>query len=215
MIRTNTVKLSVIPAIAFRHKLTAGGSGITILREDAKQPGIASISTKTGEPILAKNTDKKLYPKEAFEEAMKLTMGMPYKKQKNVKLEKGKKVEVKEEVVEPIEEEVIIDGDEYQAIVKTYSDKNGKLSYDILNKDMIKFAKSSKIVRDMVTERKSAASIRNYIVSNKFKNITGNDDLTSKQLKKIVDLLDEVSPKGVFKELNDEIRKMLSANKKR
>lgn len=215
MIRTNTVKLSVIPAIAFRQKLTAGGSGITILREDAKQPGIASISTKTGEPILAKNTDKKLYPKEAFEEAMKLTMGMPYKKQKNVKLEKGKKVEVKEEAVEPIEEEVIIDGDEYLAIVKTYSDKNGKLSYDILNKDMIKFAKSSKIVRDMVAERKSAAAIRNYIVSNKFKNITGNDDLTSKQLKKIVDLLDEVSPKGVFKELNDEIRKMLSANKKR
>ncbi len=60
MIRTNVVKLATIPAIAFRQKLTAGGSGITILRPDVKQPGIASISTKTGEAIPAKNTDVKL-----------------------------------------------------------------------------------------------------------------------------------------------------------
>jgi len=115
MIRTKAVKLTAIPAIAFRQKLTAGGSGITILRSDTKQPGIASIST----------------------------------------------------------------------------------------------------VRDMVAEKKSAAAIRNYIISHKIKNITGNEKLTSKELKKMVELLDEVSPKGVYKELNSEIRKMIGSDKKK
>ncbi|MBQ1566558.1 MAG: hypothetical protein IIZ80_01555, partial [Erysipelotrichaceae bacterium] len=75
--------------------------------------------------------------------------------------------------------------------------------------------KSSSVVRDMVAEGKSAAAIRNYVISNKIRNITGNDKLTSKQLKKIVELLDEVSPKGVYKELDSEIRRMLTANNKR
>ena len=51
MIRTNTVQLSVIPAYAYRHKLKDGGSGITILRKDTAQPGIASISKTSGEAI--------------------------------------------------------------------------------------------------------------------------------------------------------------------
>ena len=41
MVRTDIVELTVIDAVAFRQKLTAGGSGITILRYDAEQPGIA------------------------------------------------------------------------------------------------------------------------------------------------------------------------------
>ena len=67
----------------------------------------------------------------------------------------------------------------------------------------------------MVAENQSAAKIRNYVVGNKIRNIVGNQDLTDKQVKAMVDLLDEAYPKGVFKELNDEIRKMLSANKKK
>lgn len=212
MIRTNIVYLTCIEAIAFRQKLVDGGSGITVLRSDTKQPGIASISTKTGEPIPSKNTNTKLYPLEAFQEAMTLTTGMPYKKQGSVKYT-PEMVEVVEEEVVP--EEVIINEDEYQMIVDTYLDKNGKLSYDLLNKEMIKFLKSSKVVQDMIAERKSAASIRNYIISNKFKNITGNDDLTSKELKEMVDRLDAMYPKGVFKELNEEIRKALGKNKKK
>ena len=124
-------------------------------------------------------------------------------------------LETAEDVAEKVEEEVIVDSAEYQMIVDHYSDKNGKLSYDIMNKDFIKFAKSSSVVRDMITERKSAAAIRNYIVSNKFRNITGNHDLDSKQLKKITELLDEVSPKSVYKDIDAEVRKMLKTNKRK
>lgn len=215
MIRTKAVKLTAIPAIAFRQKLTAGGSGITILRSDTKQPGIASISTKTGEAIPNKQTNAKMYPPEAFAEAMELTRGLPYKKKRSIKTNEKLFMEEHKEENRFEEEEVIIDSNEYQMIIDRYSDKNGKLSYDLMNKDFIRFAKSSSTVRDMVAEKKSAAAIRNYIISHKIKNITGNEKLTSKELKKMVELLDEVSPKGVYKELNSEIRKMIGSDKKK
>ena len=215
MIRTKAVKLSIIPAIAFRQKLSSGGSGITLLRSDVKQPGIASISRTSGEAIPNKQTDLKKYPMDAFKEALELTKGLPYKKQKSVKADEKLFMEQHKEDDKFTEEEIIIDSAEYQKIIDRYSDKNGKLSYDLMNKDFIKFLKSSSTVRDMIDEGKSAAAIRNYVISHKIKNITGNDKLTAKELKKIVELLDEVSPKGVYKDLDNEIRRLLSANKKK
>ncbi|MBR0159587.1 MAG: hypothetical protein IJM24_11000 [Clostridia bacterium] len=99
MIRTNIVKLSVIDAVAYRQRLKKGGAGIVVIREGTKQPGIASISKTSGEAIPADNTPKKLYPQEAFNEAIALTAGMPFKRQGGVQL-KGKVA-----VEEPAEKE--------------------------------------------------------------------------------------------------------------
>ncbi|MBR6155420.1 MAG: hypothetical protein IKQ27_00550 [Lachnospiraceae bacterium] len=212
MIRTDTVSLTVIPAVAFRQKLKQGGSGIVILRPEARQPGIASISRTSGDPIINQQTDQKLFPEEAFKEAMRLTLGLPYRKTTPVKVTEDMIVkEIKEEEPEP---EIKLNEEAYQAIVARYTDKSGHLSYDLINKEMIRFAKSSSIVRGMIQEGKKASVIRNYIVSNKFRNIADNDDLTNADIKLIVEMLDEVSPKGVFKELDAEIRKMLGAQKK-
>lgn len=214
MIRTATVKLTTIPAIAFRQKLKDGGSGITLLRADSKQPGIASISKTSGKAIPAKNCPAKLFPEDAFDEAIQLTIGMPYTKKKAAKFD-GKKVE---EIVDTskdvLEEEVLIDDKDYKAIVKAYTDKKGKLSYELLNKDLIQFAHRSKKVQEMIADKKSAKSVRNYIITVKFGNISGNKDLDPKQAVKIADLLDEAYPKGVFKELNSELRKAAAAAKK-
>ena len=212
MIRTDTVSLTVIPAVAFRQKLKQGGSGIVILRPEARQPGIASISRTSGDPIINQQTDQKLFPEEAFKEAMRLTLGLPYRKTTPVKVTEDMIVkEIKEEEPDP---EIKLNEEAYQAIVARYTDKSGHLSYDLINKEMIRFAKSSSIVRGMIQEGKKASVIRNYIVSNKFRNIADNDDLTNADIKLIVEMLDEVSPKGVFKELDAEIRKMLGAQKK-
>lgn len=212
MIRTDTVSLTVIPAVAFRQKLKQGGSGIVILRPEARQPGIASISRTSGDPIINQQTDQKLFPEEAFKEAMRLTLGLPYRKTTPVKVTEDMIVkEIKEEEPEP---EIKLNEEAYQAIVARYTDKSGHLSYDLINKEMIRFAKSSSIVRGMIQEGKKASVIRNYIVSNKFRNIADHDDLTNADIKLIVEMLDEVSPKGVFKELDAEIRKMLGAQKK-
>ena len=208
MIRTNIVKLSVINGVAYRQKLTAGGSGIVIIREGTAQPGIASISKTSGEAIPADNTPKKLFPQEALNEAIALTAGLPYKKQGAVQL-KGK-VAVEEPAPKEAEpEDVVVNSAEYLKIVEKYTDKTGKLSYTLLNKDLIKFAHSSSVVRRMIEAGAKPKEIKNYVAGTKFRSITGNADLTDAQVNKMLDLLDEVSPKGVLKEFNDELRRKL------
>ena len=212
MIRTNVVSLTTIKGIAYRQKLLSGGSGIVILREDSAQPGIASISKTSGEAIPTANTSKKLFPQEAFKEAITLTAGLPYRKQGKVQL-KGESLPEETVSEEEREEEAVVDSAEYGKIVEKYTDKNGKLSYELLNKDMIKFAYASSKVRKMVGDGKSTEDIRLYVVGTKFRNITGNPELTDAQVLKMVEFLDEVSPKGVFKQFNDELRKMKAGKK--
>ena len=216
MIRTDVVNLTVIDAVAFRQKLTSGGSGVTILRYDMDQPGIASISKTSGEAIPSDNTPTDLYPAAAFKEAIQLTAGMPYKKRGGVRLTKKTVKEIAPEPAEEItEEEVLIDSGEYQKLVDHYTDKNGKLSYELLNRDVIRFAHASKTVRAMAEAGESVKKMRTYIVCSKFSTVTGNKKLTEAQALKMSDLLDEVSPKSVFKTLDAELRKMSAAKKQK
>ena len=210
MIRTSSVKLTTLPAVAYREKLAKGGSGIVIVRSDATQPGIASISKTSGEPIPSANTSADLYPVEAFKEAMELTAGMPYRKQGKPK---PVLIEVPEEEVPEVE--VVVDSSEYQKLVDAYTDKSGKLSYALLNKDLIQFVHRSSVARRMIAAGEPEEAIRAYAVGAKFRTITGNGDLTDGQALKMAELLDEVSPKGVFKELNAEIRAKLGKGKKK
>ncbi|MBQ6454211.1 MAG: hypothetical protein IJJ14_07625 [Coriobacteriales bacterium] len=218
MIRTNIVKLTTIPAVAYRQKLPSGGSGVTILRADASQPGIASISKTSGEPVPAANTPADKYPKEAFVEAIALTAGMPYHKQGAVRMVKDLVEEVAEAVAELAPEaaaqEAAVPQEDYEKIAAHYTDKNGKLSYGLLNKDFIKFAASSSVVRRMIANRQPIEEIRAYIAGAKFRSLSGNNKLDDAQVARIVELLDEVSPKGVFKELNDKLRGELAKAKK-
>ncbi|MBR4205227.1 MAG: hypothetical protein IKQ92_07100 [Clostridia bacterium] len=208
MIRTELVTLTSIPATAYRQKLPAGGSGIVILRDDSAQPGIASISKTSGEPIPTRNTPAKLFPKKAFQEAMELTVGLPYRKRGMPTSPAAPETPAAEPEVEAVLEEVV-DGKDYAKIVDTYLDKTGKLSYALLNKDLIAFAHRSSRVRAMIDGGASEDELRLYIVGTKFRNITGNRNLTDGQVLRTAELLDEVSPKGVFRELNDELRKKL------
>ena len=217
MIRTSSVSLSMLPAVAYRQKYASGGSGIVIVRSDATQPGIASISKTSGEPIISANTPADLYPKEAFDEAITLTAGMPYRRQGKPKpafVETGgEPAPVVED--EPVPEvEVVVDSDEYQKLVDAYTDKDGRLSYALLNKELIQFAHSSEMVNRMLAAGEDEEAIRLYVVGTKFRNVTGNKDLTDEQVLKMAELLDEVSPKGVFKELNAELRGRLGERKR-
>lgn len=207
MIRTEVVTLTAIPACAYRQKLAKGGSGIVILRADSEQPGLASISKTSGDPVVARNTPAKLFPKKAFAEAIELTAGLPYKKRSAPKLPEIP-VKAPEEPAEPAVE-AVVDSKEYQKLVDAYTDKTGKLSYALLNKDLIKFAHCSSVVREMIADKASVDEIRLYVVGSKFRKVTGNRNLSDEQVLKMAELLDEVSPKGVFRELNDELRRKL------
>ena len=216
MIRTNVVDLTVIPAAAYRQKLPTGGAGIVILRSDVKQPGIASISKTSGKAIPSANTPAESYPAEAFQEAIALTAGLPYHRQGSVRYVSRKLKEEQDKPAPELEEyEAVVDSREYAAVVERFTDKNGKLSYELLNREFIKFAHSSSKVREMLEAHRSVEAIRLYIAGAKFRSITGNDKLTDAQVLKIAELLDEASPKGVFRDLNKELRAKLKAAKQK
>jgi hypothetical protein len=208
VIRTKIVELSTIEAAAYRQKLRDGKAGVVILRYDTSQPGLASVNRRTGTPEPSANTNLETFPIAAFEEAIELTSGMPYSRRGAVKLSGSQEAVDTDE--ESPEELAIVNSAEYEAIVKAYTNKKGELSYQLLNKDFIQFAKSSKIVADMVANRASVDEIREYVIRVKLESLTGNRDLTLAQTKRIVEMLDEVSPRYVFRELNDEIIRMLS-----
>jgi hypothetical protein len=221
MIRTNSVTLTTLPiAIAYRRKAPSGGAALVIVRSDASQPGIATISKTSGKPIVAANTPAELYPEEAFEEALALTAGMPYHKQgrpsapaQQESVDTEPPVQADEEEVVAEEVEVVIDSDEYQKLLAAYTNKNGKLSYDLMNKEMIQFAHRSDLVARMVAAGESEDAILTYVVGTKFRNATGNKELTDEQVAAMAELIDEVSPRGAFKELRRSIRAMLGKAK--
>jgi hypothetical protein len=194
--------------VAYRQKLRDGKSGIVVLRYDMSQPGLASVDRRTGTPEPSTNTNLETFPIAAFQEAIELTSGMPYSRRGAVKLS-GNAEAVDTDEASP-EEFATVNSAEYEAIVKAYTNKKGDLSYQLLNKDFIQFAKSSKIVADMVAKQDSMDEIRDYIIRVKLESLTGNRELTIDQTRRIVELLDEVSPRYVFRELNDEIIRMLS-----
>ena len=208
MIRTPLVELSTIEAVAYRRKLRGGHSGLVVMRYDTAQPGLAMLNRDSGEPDPAANVPAALYPMEAFREALELTSGLPYGARGAVRLTAAS--EAPDEVEETEAEAATVCSREYAAIVKTYTNRKGELSYDLLNKDFIQFAKSSKVVADMVAARASVEAIRDHVVKVKLEQLTGNRSLGDAQTRAIVEMLDEVSPRNVFRTFNDEIRKMLA-----
>ena len=79
----------------------------------------------------------------------------------------------------------------------------------IVRKDLIKFINSSSVARKMIADKASLEDIRTYAAGSKFRSITGNHNMTDDQVNKMAELLDDVSPRCIFKEFNDELRKKL------
>lgn len=71
---------------------------------------------------------------------------------------------------------MVVSSSEYLKVVEKYTDKDGKLSYPLLNKDMIKFAHASSIVRKMIEEGAKPKEISSYVIGAKFRNVTGNEN---------------------------------------
>jgi hypothetical protein len=220
MIRTNVVTLESIPgAIAYRRKMPSGDTGIVIIRADEPQPGIATISKSSGEAVVSTNTPDEAYPEEAFAEAIEQTYGMPYRKQGSPQsplIPTGHPVEDDPASDEDgCPEERVVDSDAYARIVDAYTDKRGRLSYDLLNKDLIKLVHHSDHVAKMIADGADEQEVWLHAVGTRFRALTGNKNLGDSEVIDLAALIDEVSPKGAFKGLNAKIREMLRNAKNR
>ena len=94
--------------------------------------------------------------------------------------------------------------------MKAYTNRKGELSYDLLNKSLIQAARSNPFVAEMAARKASLDEIRDHVVLANFQAVSGNRGLGLAEMHRIVALLDEVSPRSVLRELNDEIRRMLA-----
>jgi hypothetical protein len=219
VIRTRLVELSSLEAVAYRQKLRGGQVGVVILRQDTAQPGLALLNRQSGTPDPAHNISADLYPLEAFQEALELTAGLPYSSRGPVRFpaspgsagdaEATVPAELSEEA--PAEDVATVNSDDYAAIVKAYTNKKGELSYELLNKALIQAARSNPFVATMVANKASLDEIRNHVVKANFEAVTGNRSLTGTEVQRIVELLDEVSPRSVLREFNEDLRKLMAA----
>ncbi|MEB3304236.1 MAG: hypothetical protein VKK99_06545 [Cyanobacteriota bacterium] len=218
VIRTRLVELSSLEAVAYRQKLRGGQVGVVILRQDSAQPGLALLNRQSGSADPAHNTSSDLYPLEAFEEAIELTAGLPYSSRGPVRSPAavgagtGGEAPVPAELGEDASPEAVatVNSADYGAIVKAYTNKKGELSYELLNKALIQAARSNPFVATMVANGASLEEIRDHVVKANFEAVTGNRSLSQVEVTRIVELLDEVSPRSVLRELNDDLRQLLA-----
>lgn len=216
IIRTTAVELSTIPAIAYKQKLASGGSGIKILRMDVDKYAVCTIDKRTGEARDYGKVDETYFPMEAFDEAIELTIGLPYSSRGKIKLsvfESAEPEDVKElEDNVDTDEEVDIE-EEYNAIVNRYVDEKGKINYQLMNKDFIQFAAKSKVVSEMVNNRSLPEDILIFIIKNRASFIANKkDSLEDNAVKVLIETLDEIDPRSAFKELKLYINRLLAKN---
>jgi len=212
IIRTRAVEITVIPAMAYKQKLASGGSGIRILRIDGEQSAACTVDKRTGGLIPYGKVDEKLFPMEAFDEALELTIGLPYSARGNIKVVPIEIAEPEDVVEDAAPEQVDMTlSPEYQAIVERYSDEKGKLNYQLMNKDFIQFASRSKVVSNMVAAKADVDEILVNIVKSRAGEIAGRrESLRDHEVALLIESLDEIDPRSAFKELKAYIVRMLS-----
>ena len=219
IIRSAAVELSEIPAIAYKQKLASGGAGIRILRLDEDAKAVFTIDKRTGQAIPFGPVNSGLFPEAAVDEALELTVGMPFSARGKIKLTAftDDRIDDREdEDVTPDEPESadMVDSEEYKAIVLRYSDEKGKINYQLMNKDFIQFAAGSKVVADMAGEKAEEDAILAYVIQNRAAFLTGRKDhITNEETMALIESLDEINPRSAFKELKAHIRRMLSKKK--
>jgi len=215
IIRTTAVELSTIPAIAYKQKLSAGGAGIKIFRLDQDAVMVCTVDRRTGEGVPYGTYDAPLFPDEAVDEALELTVGLPYSSRGKLKITAFNIDGDDEDVGETETEKTdMVDSDEYKSIVGRYANEKGKLNYSLMNKDFMQFASRSKVVGDMVAAKADVDEITLYIVKSMAAQLSKQKEAMSDQeAAALIETLDEIDPRSAFKELKAYLKRLLARNK--
>lgn len=216
IIRTAAVELTTIPAVAYKMKLSAGGSGLRIMRLDTDAVGVFSIDRRTGEGVPYGKVDADLFPDAAVDEALELTVGQPYSARGKLKVgvfeqEPETEVDVTEQEADKVD---MVDSDAYRAVLERYSDEKGKLNYQLMNKDFIQFASRSTTVSKMMADRATEDELLRFTVRSRVDNLMrGKEGLTDADTEALIETLDEIDPRSAFKELKAYFRRLLARKK--
>ena len=217
IIRSKAVELDTIPAVAYKIKMKSGGSGIKIHRTDCDDTAFAVIDKRTGEALLDKRVNMELFPGEALDEAIDALAGLPYSSRGKVKLVRSEEKEDEDVVADedvhaeqPPEAEMVCSL-EFDAIIERYSDVNGRINYQVMNKQFIQFASSSKVVSEMLGKGAKTEEIVLFIVKNRAAYLAGKKEfLSDQEAAALIRTIDEIDPRSAFKELSLHLRRMMA-----
>ncbi|MCL2399320.1 MAG: hypothetical protein FWC91_06205 [Defluviitaleaceae bacterium] len=98
---------------------------------------------------------------------------------------------------------------EFSAFKAKYADDDGKMNFQLLNKHFIQFASGSKTVSDMLGVRASSDELFIFVIKNRASQMAGmRTFLSDEETKELIDALEELGPRGAFKDLKLHLRKM-------
>ena len=217
IIRSAAVELTTIPAIAYKQKLHAGGYGLRILRLDQEAVAVFSFDKRSGAPFPFGPVNEELFPNDAVEEAIDMTTGMPFSSRGKITITSFELPKDDEDVIIEDEPELVdmVDSDEYKEFVMEYTDQSGKMNYQLMNKDFIQFASRSKAVANMIADGASDEEIVKMIVNSRACLLaTRKEPLSDEEVTMLMETLEEIDPRGAFKEINAYLRRQLARAKK-
>lgn len=216
MIRTEAVQMTTIQGVSFKQKLTAGGAGITIITADER--AVFTINKRDGSCVPFGIVDGNLFTSAVIDEALSLTQGLPYKRMGTIsKVYPDNRFDETSVELEDKDEKAEIDvmaSVEYKEFIAQYTDKNGKFSYQLMNKELMQFAGRSSIVRRMLDEKDSVDNIVRYIVKSKAADLARNRGMEDDMLTAFIDTLDSMDTRSVFKELTAYLRSRMSRKRR-
>jgi len=217
MIRTEAVKTTTIPGMAFRQKLQSGGAGITIITPDER--ATFTVNKRDGSCVPYGKVDEKIFTEEVTKEVLELTMGLPYRRLgaiTKVHLDKPCEETAVEHEVEDEKADIdIITSAEYAAFIEKYSDKKGRFSHQLMNKELMQFAARSGVVSKKLAEKEDIDMIVRYVVRSKAAILAKRKDMDDETLTAFIETIDSICTRSAFKELNAYLRDRLSRHRKR
>lgn len=210
MIRTEAVKLTKINALAYKQKLGAGGAGLTIITPDEK--AVLTINKRDGMcvPYGTGAFNSETFTAEVIREAMEATRSLSFSR-------KGKIAKVYPDShcdETPVEQETedekadidVMASAEYKAFIEQYTDKTGKFSYQLMNKDLIQFAAKSSVVKTMLAEKADVGNIERYVVKSRTAELARNKGMDDDMLTAFIDTLDSMNTRSAFTDLRKHLR---------
>jgi len=217
MIRTEAVKTTTIPGMAFKQKLQSGGAGITIITPDDR--ATFTINKRDGSCVPYGKADTSVFTEDVIKEVLELTSGLPYRrlgKITKVHIDAPCEEESIEQEVEDDEDDIaIITSKEYAAFIEKYSDKKGRFSHQLMNKELMQFAAKSGVVGKKLAEKVDVDTIVRYVVKSKAAILSRKKEMDEDKLTAFIETIDSICTRSAFKELNAYLRGRLSRKRKK
>jgi len=216
MIRTVTVKLNSLAGLAYKQKLVAGGAGLAIITPGER--AAYTINKRDGKAVPYGPVNEIVFTDAVVNEALEATRGLPFKRL-------GKVTKVYDDIhcdESPAELETdddkpsidVVGSKAYLEFIMEYTDNKGQFSYQLMNRDLMKFANRSRVVGDMFAAAESDVKIMRYIVRSKAVGLAGIKSMDDDFLVAFINTFDSMNTRSAFKELNAHIRAKKSKSKR-